>query len=165
MKTLYLLRHAKSSWDDDQLNDAERPLTRRGKRDCGLVAHQLERNHKKFQQVFCSSANRCQETLQRFRTESDVFDHAEIHTTEDLYTFDMQQLLTWLKELGNQYDNALIIGHNPALLDLVNYLYDGKLDQLGTCTFVELEINVEYWDQLRPDSAKLQDLIRPKQLR
>ena len=77
----------------------------------------------------------------------------------------MQQLLTWLKELGNQYDNALIIGHNPALLDLVNYLYDGELDQLGTCTFVELEINVEYWDQLRPDSAKLQDLIRPKQLR
>ena len=97
MKTLYLLRHAKSSWDDDQLNDAERPLTRRGKRDCDLVAHELERNHKKFPQVFCSSANRCQETLQRFRTESDVFDHAEIHTTEDLYTFDMQQLLTWLR--------------------------------------------------------------------
>ncbi len=165
MKTLYLLRHAKSSWDDDQLNDADRPLTRRGKRDCALVAQELERSQRHFQHVFCSTANRCLETLARFRAESDVLDQAEIHPVEALYTFELPNLLSWLKELGNQYDQALIIGHNPALRELINYLYHGKLDHLGTCTFIELEVNVEYWDQLRTDSAKLVELIRPKQLR
>ena len=62
-------------------------------------------------------------------------------------------------------EHAVIIGHNPALADLANYLYDGKISHVGTCSFMELEINIEYWDQLRADSAKLIEIIRPKQFR
>ncbi|MFT7404996.1 SixA phosphatase family protein [Zhongshania sp.] len=165
MKTLYLLRHAKSTWDDDKLSDADRPISKRGKRDCQLVAAEMQRNGKHIGHVYCSTAKRAQETLKRFQVESDVFDDAEIVHENALYTFEAAKLLAWLKELPQSKDSAFIIGHNPALADLANYLYDGKIGNVGTCTFLELEINIEYWDQLRADSAKLSDIIRPKQFR
>ena len=164
MKTLHLLRHAKASSDDDTLDDKARPLTKRGKRDCALVAAQLQ-NAERIEYIYCSSARRAEETLQCFQAESSVFDQASIAHDDALYTFDSTALLSWLRELPHDQTQALIIGHNPALVDLANYLYDGKIGHMGTCTFIELEVNVEYWDQLRPDSAKLIDIIRPKQLR
>ncbi|MBQ0759426.1 MAG: histidine phosphatase family protein [Gammaproteobacteria bacterium] len=165
MKTLYLLRHAKSDWNDDKLTDADRPITKRGKRDCQLVAAELQRSGRRFQHVYCSTAKRAQETLKRFQADSDVFDDATIIQENAAYTFEAAKLLAWLKELPQSQASAVIIGHNPALAELANYLYDGKLGHVGTCTFMELEVNIEYWDQLRADSAKLTDIIRPKQFR
>ncbi|MBW2940494.1 SixA phosphatase family protein [Zhongshania aquimaris] len=165
MKTLYLLRHAKSDWDDDKLTDADRPITKRGKRDCQLVSAELQRLERRFSHVFCSTAKRAQETLKRFQIDSNVFDDADIIHDNAIYTFEAAKLLAWLKELPQAIDSAVIIGHNPALAELANYLYDGKIGHFGTCTFLELEINIEYWDQLRADSAKLSDIIRPKQFR
>ncbi|MEX1670469.1 histidine phosphatase family protein [Zhongshania guokunii] len=165
MKTLYLLRHAKSGWDDDQLSDAERPITKRGKRDCQLIASEIQRREHIFNYVYCSTAKRAQETLKRFQADSSILDAADIVHDEALYTFEAPKLLAWIKDLPQTQSNALIIGHNPALADLANYLYDGKIGHVGTCTFMELEINIEYWDQLRADSAKLIEIIRPKQFR
>ncbi|MFT5889123.1 MAG: phosphohistidine phosphatase [Zhongshania sp.] len=165
MKTIYLLRHAKSDWNDDQLSDAERPITKRGKRDCQLIASEIQRSERSFKHVYCSTAKRAQETLKRFTVDSTIFDNATIQHDEALYTFEAPKLLNWLKDLPQSQDHAFIIGHNPALVELANYLYDGKIGHVGTCTFMELEINVEYWDQLRADSAKLTEIIRPKQFR
>lgn len=165
MKTLYLLRHAKSDWNDDRLSDADRPITKRGKRDCQLVAAELQRSGRRFKHVYCSTAKRAQETLKRFQVDSDVFDDAEIIHENAAYTFEAAKLLAWLKDFPQSQHSAFIIGHNPAIAELANYLYDGKLGHVGTCTFMELEINIEYWDQLRADSAKLTDIIRPKQFR
>jgi phosphohistidine phosphatase len=165
MKTLYLLRHAKSDWDDDQLSDAERPITKRGKRDCQLIACEIQRREHHFKYVYCSTAKRAQETLKRFQTDANIFDEAEIIHDDALYTFEAPTLLAWIKELPQAQNHAVIIGHNPALADLANYLYDGKINHVATCTFMELEINIEYWDQLRADSAKLIEIIRHKQFR
>ena len=165
MKTLYLLRHAKSGWDDDQLSDAERPITKRGKRDCQLIASEIQRREHLFKYVYCSTAKRAKETLKRFQADASVFDDATITLDEALYTFEAPKLLAWIKELPQAQNHAVIIGHNPALADLANYLYDGKISHVGTCSFMELEINIEYWDQLRADSAKLIEIIRPKQFR
>lgn len=165
MKTLYLLRHAKSSWEQDELRDADRRLTRRGKHDCTLVARALSPEEHQFSHIFCSSARRCTETLQRFRAESSLFNHVDATIDDALYTFDRDTLLAWLKELDNSCTAPLIIGHNPALRDLVNYLYDGEIESFSTASLLTLEINVEYWDQLRTDSAKLTKQVRPKQLR
>ncbi len=165
MKTLYLLRHTKSAWDDDQLSDAERPITKRGKRDCQLIATELQRREHSFQYIHCSTARRAQETLKRFQADTAIFDNASISLDDALYTFEAPKLLAWIKELPRTQNHALIIGHNPALADLANYLYDGKIGHVSTCTFMELEINIEYWDQLSADSAKLIEIIRPKQFR
>ena len=96
MKTLYLLRHAKSDWNDDQLTDADRPITKRGKRDCQLVAAELQRSGRRFKYVYCSTAKRAQETLKRFQGDSDVFDDAEIIHENAVYTFEAAKLLAWL---------------------------------------------------------------------
>lgn len=165
MKTLYLLRHAKSSWDDDSLSDVERPLNKRGKRDSQLIARQLEKDQRKFSHVFCSPAVRAKETLSRFQTDSEVFDGADIQIMDDLYTFDGTTLLAAIKDLPQQLDKVFIIGHNPALAEVADLLCDGKIGHVGTCTFLELAVNVEYWDQFRGDCAKLIEILRPKQFR
>ncbi|CAA0081432.1 Phosphohistidine phosphatase SixA [Zhongshania aliphaticivorans] len=165
MKTLYLLRHAKSDWDDDEISDADRPISKRGKKDCQLIANELQRSEHHFSHVYCSPARRAQDTLKRFQACANVFDSAEIVHESAIYTFEAEELQSWLKELPQSIERALLIGHNPALADLANYLYDGKIGHIGTCTFIELEINIEYWDQLRADSAKLSGIIRPKQFR
>ncbi|MBD2859285.1 histidine phosphatase family protein [Spongiibacter sp. KMU-158] len=165
MKTLYLLRHAKSSWDDDQLDDKDRPLTKRGKRDCELVIQELERLNRIPRLIHCSTARRAQETLKKLKQSSALIDQTPATDSDALYTFEKKELLDYLKDLPNDADQLMIIGHNPALLDLANYLYDGNISTMGTCTFTELALNVEYWDQLRGDCAKLVEVIRPKQLR
>lgn len=165
MKTLYLLRHAKSSWDDEQLDDQDRPLTKRGKHDCELIAQELERQGRIPRSIHCSSARRARDTLKRFQLCSANFERIPTTNSEALYTFEMRELLSYLKNLPNDLDQLMIVGHNPALLELANYLYDGKISAMGTCNFTELALKIEYWDQLRSDCAKLVEMIRPKQLR
>ncbi|GAB3373231.1 histidine phosphatase family protein [Spongiibacter taiwanensis] len=165
MKTLYLLRHAKSDWKDETLSDKERPLAKRGKRDAQLIAAELQRQQRQFATVYCSPAVRARETLSRFQAESNVFDQASVAFADDLYTFDAGDLLRWLRDLPQDKPNALIIGHNPALAEAADQLCDGKVGHVGTCTFLELQVNVEYWDQLRGDCAKLVEVLRPKHFR
>lgn len=166
MKTLYLLRHAKSDWNGDKkLDDSQRPLSKRGKRDCQLIANELEQQKRRFNKVYCSSAIRARETLARFQAESSVFDDADINIQDELYTFDASALLNTLKELPQEQNNAVVIGHNPAMAELAEQLCDGSIGHVGTATFIELHANVEYWDQLRGDCAKLVEILRPKYFR
>ncbi|MGJ8685906.1 MAG: SixA phosphatase family protein [Spongiibacteraceae bacterium] len=165
MKSLYLLRHAKSEVDNGTKHDSERGLIRRGERDAELIGEKLAQLGYQFPNIYCSKAKRAQKTLKKLASASDAFNNSKIIIDENLYTFDHKILLRTLKNLPQELDNALIIGHNPALLELCNVLYGGKLNQLSTCSFIELEINVEYWDQLRADSAQLVKKISPKSLR
>lgn len=165
MKSLYLLRHAKSEADDGSKHDSERGLVRSGERDAELIGRKLEQLDYQFPHIYCSSAKRAHKTLKKLCSTSDIFDDRNVIIDEKLYTFDHKILLHTLRNLPQSIDSALIIGHNPALLELCNYLYGGTLNQLSTCSIVELAINIEYWDQLRADSAQLVKHISPKSLR
>lgn len=165
MKTLYLLRHAKSDWDDETLSDQQRPLSKRGRRDAALIAAELQRQKRQFDTVYCSPAVRARETLERFQAEANILANANVTIADALYTFEAGNLLHWLRDLPQDISRTMIIGHNPALAEVADHLCDGKVGHMGTCTFLELQINVEYWDQLRGDCAKLVEVLRPKHFR
>lgn len=165
MKTLYLLRHAKSDKDEPGLDDTDRQLNRRGKQDCLIMARAIDRLDLHFEHVYCSPARRAASTLKRIRGEIEHRFPDDVHLDDNLYTFDEGHVLNWLKECGSQEDNLLLIGHNPAIGNLAGYLTGRDLEHVPTCGFLEIRLKVEYWDQLRAHCGEVVHFLRPRQFR
>jgi phosphohistidine phosphatase len=164
VKTLHLLRHAKSAWDQPRLGDHERPLNKRGQRDAPRMGAALAARMVPMP-VALSTARRAQLTLAGLIEgwpELALFQH---DSHEALYTFDHKRLLQWLQEQDPQLPQLFIIGHNPALTDLVNVLCpDSNLANLSTAGYVEISLPLDYWDDLAGSGGQLTHLLFPKQL-
>ena len=168
MKQLLLLRHAKSSWDDPELSDHDRPLASRGRRAARLLADHLRREALTPEVVLCSSARRTRETLERIATA--LGDAATFEVEAELYAASEQRLLERVRALGEEDDCALLIGHNPGLEQLALSLA-GAGDALAalrrkypTGALVTLEFDGP-WRELGPGDAELVDFVTPKQLK
>ena len=79
-----------------------------------------------------------------------------------LYTFDVEDLLVWAKQIEPKIDEVLIVAHNPALTDLVNLLGDQQLDNVPTCAYVQLKTSLATWTGLEPGCARTTVFIKPK---
>ncbi len=121
MRHLQLLRHAKSSWRDDALDDRDRPLSKRGRRAAEAIARRLAQEGAAFDLVLCSTALRTRQTLKPILAASEprrvVFDR-------DLYLATPDQLLDYLRGLDDEVHSVLLIGHNPGLHELALALAD-----------------------------------------
>ncbi|WP_372781129.1 histidine phosphatase family protein [Litorivivens sp.] len=160
MKTLYLLRHAKSSHDDESLDDIDRPLNKRGKRDAVAMATVVGEYCHKVQHIFCSPAKRCRSTIKRVRDALDA-PTGELTLDDALYTFDADILLNWIRERDPKLDCILVVGHNPAFEDVIRLLTGQPLKHFPTGAFAELHLKVEYWDQARAGCADLLHMESP----
>ena len=164
-----MLRHAKSSWDDPGLNDADRPLAPRGRRDARRLAAYLQREPIRPRLVLCSTALRTRGTLAAIlRTiEGDV----QISVEDALYAAGLEQLLTRLRAVPETVPSVLLIGHNPGLHELVLNLAtpDSDLGQLKvnlpTTALVTLEITAAGWQQLVEGEHQLASCFVPRDLR
>ena len=154
MKTLYLLRHAKSSHDDGTLDDIDRPLNKRGKRDAIAMASVIEHYCHDLQHIYCSPAKRCRSTIKRVRDALDA-PSGELTLDDALYTFEADALLSWIRDRDPKLERILVIGHNPAMEDAISQLIGQPLKQFPTGAFAELHLKVEYWDQARANCADL----------
>jgi len=163
MKKICLLRHAKSSWKDRHLNDRERPLKKRGFRDCQLIGQLLQKSEPLFEQVFCSDAKRARQTATEViaAMQYDI----EINVEESLYEFDARRVLRWIRGLDDSLDSVLVVGHNPAFTDLCNDLSGTDLENLPTCGFAVIECDVTQWRRVTDDCGKNVSLITPRMLR
>jgi phosphohistidine phosphatase len=167
MPTLYLLRHAKSSWDEPRLADHERPLAKRGRRDAKRIAKHLRRSGVEPALVVCSTAARTRETLERVRP---AIGDPTIVFAEQLYAASSDQLLERLRLVPDEIASVLLIGHNPGLQKLALALASGGdgLDRLAekfpTAALATLELATP-WSRLGPAEATLTALVVPKQLR
>ena len=158
MKNLYLLRHAKSSWDDPSLSDAERPLNGRGWRDAPRMGAALgDRLPPMTFRV--SPAERAQQT---FGALQQSWAGLEVHhgiTEPALYTFDRIEVLRWIAAQPDDTDSLALVGHNPAFTELVNFLVGpGTLDNLPTAGWAELSIRIDEWSQA-PDAKGEGELV------
>jgi phosphohistidine phosphatase len=167
IKRLFLLRHAKSSWDDPRLADHERPLAPRGRRATKLIAEHLQRESLAPSLVLCSSARRTQETLERIA--SALGEHVAVQIESELYAAFEQGLLERLRTLEEDVESVLLIGHNPSIERLALDLA-GSGDKLAavrrkfpTAALATLEF-AGPWRELRPGAATLTDFVTPKQL-
>ena len=166
MKTLYLLRHAKSSWDSPALSDRDRPLNQRGERDAPRMGEVLGARLSPL--VFhVSPALRAQQT---FRALCVTWQGLGAHhgiTTPALYTFDYRQVLDWITRCGVEDDTLALVGHNPALTELVCYLVSkDALDNFPTAGWVEIGLPIDRWRDVKSAQHEGEILYRlfPKAL-
>jgi phosphohistidine phosphatase len=165
MKQLYLLRHAKSAWDDDSLPDHERTLSPRGQRHAPLMAAHLAEHVPAPDHIYCSDAVRTLETL---RPVAKAWKLAAKKTTvtPDLYLATEKKLLHFLRALPDTLDRVLLLGHNPGLTDLVNRLTPkGEyLKNIPSGGFVALDLDIVGWADLTERSASLKARLKPRDL-
>ena len=144
MKTLTLLRHAKSSWKDASLRDRERPLNGRGQRDAPVIAQRINEAGIRPSLILSSPAVRAWATAKAIAHE--IGYPAEFLQQEDrLYHASVRNLLKVIGEQDTAFNNLMIVGHNPGLTDFVNYLMPDLTDNIPTCGFVSYEIESDDW--------------------
>ena len=167
MKRLFLLRHAKSSWDDAGLADHDRPLAPRGRRASALIAEHLQRNRIRPALVLCSSARRTRETLEGVR---EALGPAEVLFEHGLYGASSNQLLQRLRDVPDEVASVMLVGHQPAIQELALDLaaegkeLEGLRAKFPTAALATLTFPGE-WSELGSEGAELVAYVKPKQLK
>ena len=145
MKTLTLLRHAKSSWKDASLHDRERPLNGRGQRDAPVMAERIKNAGIRPSLILSSPAVRAWTTAKLIAHE--IGYPAEFLQQEDrLYHASTNGLLRLIADQDTGFNNLMIVGHNPGLTDFANYLMPDLTDNIPTSGFVSFEIDCNDWN-------------------
>jgi phosphohistidine phosphatase len=167
MKRLYLLRHAKSSWDDPTLADHDRPLAPRGRRAAEVMAKHLGRKGISPELVLCSPSRRTRETLTRLAP--GLRKTADVQIEPELYAASAAALLDVLHEVPDEVESVMLIGHNPGIQDLALSLAPAGSEsarvrsKFPTAALATLELNGR-WHELAPGSAELVSFVKPKEL-
>lgn len=146
MKTLYMLRHAKSSWKHNVI-DHERPLNNRGESDAALLSDIVASSIEKPDLIISSDAKRALTTARYFKQAFNLSENDFI-TNHQLYDFSGQQVLETIKNLDNLFNRVMIVGHNHAFTSIVNILGNKIIDNLPTCGFVVIKFETNDWSKL-----------------
>ena len=163
MRHLYVLRHAKSSWDEPDLADRDRPLAPRGRKAAARIAEHLEREAIAPALVLCSGALRTRQTLAALLPV--LGGDVEIRLEEGLYGAGADQVLTRVRETRNAVTSVLVIGHNPTLHELAFFL-TGRVDELDhfpTGALASLAFEGS-WAELGEGGAELESFVVPREL-
>jgi len=162
MKTVLILRHAKSSWKDDSLPDHDRPLNKRGMSDAPRMGQLLRQEDLLPDLILCSTARRTRKTAELVAEESGY--EGELRLTRDLYATDAQAYLEVLAELDDGFERVMLVGHNPASEELLEEL-TGGFERMPTGALARVDLPIEHWSELENEpEGKLVHLWRPKEL-
>ena len=171
MRTLMLMRHAKSSWDQVGLEDIDRPLAPRGKEAVPLVARHIEAQRWRPDLVLCSPAERVRATWQLM---APILGRSiECRTLRTIYPGAPSRLLEALRRAPDEVERLMLIGHNPGLGRLAVGLCGGgprkALAQLAakfpTAALAVIGFGVAHWSELAPGTGRLEAFVRPKDLK
>jgi phosphohistidine phosphatase len=173
MKTVYILRHAKSDWADAGLKDHERPLNERGREAAPKMAAYLKAKRYKPGLVLCSTARRTVETCDLIKP---ALGDVPVVYEEALYLAEVRALVERLRWLDEDVEAVMIIGHNPGLEQLANGLpaspateEEERLarrmrEKFSTCALAVIKLPVKTWRDVKMGAGALKDFMRPKDL-
>ncbi len=161
MKRLYLIRHAKSSWAQPGLDDIERPLNGRGKRDAPFMGARLKKHGVSPDLIYTSPARRARKTA-KYIALSVGYPFQNIEQKAGIYTSDMSRLLAVVKETDDHVDNLFLVGHNYVLTDFAEYLTDELLGNIPTCSIVAISFDVRLWSEVSGGAGQLLFFDYPK---
>lgn len=159
MKTLLILRHAKSGWDNPELADFDRPLNSRGLAAAPLMGSVIYKNNLQPQMIISSPAKRARQTAILIKETAEI--NAEIRFVENIYEASPLKLLSVVAQLDDKNDSVLLVGHNPGLEGLVRML-TGEVYALPTATLVKIELKIENWNEINSNCGKVTFFVRPK---
>lgn len=160
MKTLYLTRHAKSSWEED-VTDHQRPLSKKGEKDIRKVSEYVASNFKKPDLMVSSDANRALTTALQFKKAFHMQEETFIKNN-DMYDFSGANVLQIIQNCSDNIDVLMLFGHNHAFTIIANKLGDEYIDNLPTCGFVKINFDIESWNPLT--KGKTMATVFPKDL-
>jgi phosphohistidine phosphatase len=161
MKTLLLLRHAKSDWDDPSLRDFDRPLAARGERDAPRIGKALRKRGLLPDLIISSPAARAKETIEAVITAAKM--DADVHFDETVYGASSPELISLITRLPDAASCVLLVGHNPGLEDLVGRL-SGSHERMPTAALACIEFQIDHWEDVNDGAGRLAWLLTPKQL-
>ena len=161
MKTLFLLRHAKSSWADPDLKDFERPLSARGSKDVPAMAAHFLLRHASVDCIICSPATRTKTTAKLFAKHI-KYPLDDIVSNPELYFAGAPMFLKAARLVDDDFDSAMLIGHNPAITEFVNEIAGTDIKNIPTCGLVELSLPIGSWSDTKMGIATLIDYDYPE---
>lgn len=161
MKTLILIRHAKSSWEHD-VTDINRPLSTRGFKDANLLSKEFLKYKFRPDAIFSSPANRALTTCNIFM-DNCHFDASLLTIDNELYDFGGRQVADFIKGLRDEHHNVMIFGHNHAFTAIANNFGDKFIENVPTCGLVMLQFETDTWKNLDKGHTKM--TLFPKELK
>jgi phosphohistidine phosphatase len=161
MKTLYLLRHAKSSWDFEELSDHDRPLNNRGRKDAPMMGRELMSREVTLDLIVSSPAVRALTTATLVAKELE-YDPEKIAVEEDIYKADKHELLSIIKNVPNQFNKIMVVGHNYTLTELANLLSPDLVPTIPTAGVVCLNFNCGTWAEIGKNNSSFGFFDYPK---
>ena len=159
MKTLYILRHAKSSWDDPAMSDFERPLNDRGRRTAPFMGALIRERGYVPDIIICSPAKRAVETaslvIAAFASGADmIFD-------DRIYEASPRRLLEVVHGIDAKFASAMVVGHNPGTEGFIRYL-TGSLEPMPTAALAVIDLNIRNWSDADIECGKVRTVVRPR---
>lgn len=160
MKTLYILRHAKSSWDNPNLADFDRSLNERGLESAPLIGAIIGKNKFQPDLILSSPARRAKQTAELVKEAGKI--DAEIQFDERIYEASPQRLLQVISEIKTDSESAMLVGHNPGLEGLIRFL-TGANQTMPTAALAVVDLHVQNWEETNAGCGNLRTLIRPNE--
>ena len=161
MKSLILIRHAKSSWDERGLSDIERPLNSRGEKNAPLIGSILRDKYAVVPDIILTSpARRAKQTALIIAGELN-YPGEKIKEIQKLYSAATPELLNVIHSLNEEYQTVIITGHNPELTELSNTLSGKYIDNIPTCGVVKFSVETA-WKDVKQKNCRLDFFIYPK---
>ncbi len=161
MKTVYLIRHAKSDWNSSYLTDFRRTLNNRGKKDAPLMGKKLNSLNAFPELVLSSPAERAKQTITAICKEIN-YPEENIYFNESIYHSSTEDLIQLLNQLDDELEIIFLVGHNPGFTYLSNYLTDDYIDNIVTCGIVKIELEINSWNELIKGIGRKIFYIYPK---
>lgn len=161
MKYLYLIRHAKSSWDNLEISDVDRPLNERGLRDAPYMGKRLKEKEVAPDLMLSSPAKRAIATCRQIAA---IIGHeaSRIKTDPRLYHASEETLVSVLSGLSDSHHVAMLFGHNPGLTRLTNSIFGQHIMNIPTCGIVAGKLNIGTWGEVKAGCGRLGFFDFPK---
>ena len=161
MKRLYIIRHAKSSWKQADLDDIDRPLNKRGKRDAPFMGERLRKQQVRPDLVVTSSARRALKTAKLISREVG-YPKEKIVMKSKIYYGGVAEVISVIQMFDDTCETAFLIGHNPTFTELANALSNLSIDNIPTCGIISMKFDVTSWKDVTEGGGRFLSFDFPK---
>ena len=161
MRTIYLLRHAKSSWKQPELSDLERPLNKRGKRDAPKMGKLLRKRKEIPGLIISSPAKRAFATAKRFAQEL-KYRIKKIVKRKQLYMGTTEDFIDTISQAEKKFKSIMLVSHNPGITVFANEVSDSHIDNIPTSGVVRIDFDINDWGEIKGSKGKMIFFEYPK---
>jgi phosphohistidine phosphatase len=164
MKTLYLVRHAKSDWTMEGQPDIDRPLNERGYLDAHLMSKHLYKENVRPDLIISSPAIRAMSTALIFAGNL-RYSKENIRIKENLYETGLNEYIECIHSIENAINSVMLFGHNPVISEAVQYLMKERNEEMSTCAVCRIDFEASMWNELTKKSGHLSFYLAPSLLK